>query len=56
MQEGFPESPKGSVLNSRILWSFSAGYHLTGKAEYLRWLKEHLIYLEKFIDRSLGVY
>jgi cellobiose epimerase len=30
-----PASPKGSVLNARILWSFSAAYNLTGKKEYL---------------------
>ena len=29
-----PGSPKGSVLNARILWSFSAAYNLTNKKEY----------------------
>ena len=31
-----PNSPKGSVLNARILWSFSAAYNLTCKKEYLQ--------------------
>ena len=26
----FHHAPKGSVLNSRILWTFSAAYNLTG--------------------------
>ena len=29
-------APKGSVLNSRILWTFSAAYRLTKKEEYLK--------------------
>ncbi|RYZ48135.1 MAG: N-acyl-D-glucosamine 2-epimerase, partial [Chitinophagaceae bacterium] len=31
----YEDAPKGSVLNSRILWSFSAAYNLTGNNEYL---------------------
>src|SRR6185437_14239998 len=29
----FQEAPKGSVLNSRILWAFSAAYNLTKNNE-----------------------
>ena len=29
-----PESPKGSILNSRILWTFSAAYRLTNNEAY----------------------
>ena len=31
----FQEAPKGSVLNSRILWTFSAAYNLTKNTGYL---------------------
>src|SRR5215510_4401920 len=41
----YPEAPKGSVLNSRILWSFSAGYNLTGKSEYLEMAARAFEYL-----------
>jgi len=45
-----PGSPKSSVLNARILWSFSSAYNLTGKQEYLqiadrayRYITDHII-------------
>jgi len=39
-------APKGSVLNSRILWTFSAAYHLTKRAfQYLA---------DYFIDKEFG--
>ena len=31
----FPMAPKGSVLNARILWSFSAAYHYTKNPDHL---------------------
>ena len=32
-----PNAPKGSVLNSRILWTFSAAYRFTGNnLKYVR--------------------
>lgn len=30
-----PESPRGGVLNARILWTFASAYRLTGRSEYL---------------------
>ena len=30
------QAPKGSVLNSRILWSFAAAYRHTGNSTYLQ--------------------
>jgi len=48
-------APKGSVLNSRILWSFSAACRLTGKKEYLSIADRAFDYfLENFIDKEYG--
>jgi cellobiose epimerase len=51
----YTDAPKGSVLNSRILWTFSAAYNHTGKEEYraiadraYRYLRDH------FIDQQYG--
>jgi hypothetical protein len=30
-----PRAPKGSVLNARILWTFSAAYNRNPRPEYL---------------------
>lgn len=50
-----PDAPKGSVLNSRILWSFSSAYNLTRKAEYLQFAQRAYSYLVKyFIDKEHG--
>ncbi len=50
-----PEAPKGSVLNSRILWSFSAAYDLTKKSEYLEVAERAFEYLNSyFIDQEYG--
>lgn len=50
-----PFAPKGAVLNTRILWSFSAAYRHTGKAEYLRIANRALDYLlDHFIDKKNG--
>jgi mannobiose 2-epimerase len=50
-----PEAPKGLVLNSRILWSFSAAYHETGQWIYLpvAW-KAYEYLLDHFMDRKYG--
>lgn len=51
----YPEAPKGSVLNSRILWSFSAAYRLTKKAPYLVFAQRAYRYLAlHFIDHIYG--
>lgn len=48
-------APKGSVLNSRILWSFSAAYNLTKKAEYLSAANRAYNYItDHFIDKEFG--
>jgi len=54
----YPESSKGLVLNSRILWTFSAAYRLTEKPDYLsmanrayRFISEHF-----WDDQFGGVY
>jgi mannobiose 2-epimerase len=50
-----PNSPKGSVLNARILWSFSAAYNLTGKKEYLEIADRACQYItDYFIDKNFG--
>jgi cellobiose epimerase len=49
------EAPKGSVLNARILWSFSAAYNLTGNETYLVFAVRAFDYIRKyFIDRENG--
>ena len=48
-------APKGSVLNSRILWTFSAAYTLTKREEYLRVAERAFQYLgEYFTDQQFG--
>ena len=50
-----PGSPKGSVLNARILWSFSAAFNLTGKPEYLAIADRAYQYLAgHIIDKDYG--
>lgn len=49
------DAPKGSVLNSRILWSFSAAYNLTRTVGYLQMAQRAYAYLQKyFIDKEHG--
>ena len=51
----YPEAPKGSVLNSRILWTFSAAYNLTKKQEYLTVAARAFHYItEYFVDKKFG--
>lgn len=54
----YPEAPKGSVLNARILWSFSAAYNLTQNPTYLKLAKQSFAYIDAFfIDKIYsGVY
>ncbi|MEO8111395.1 MAG: AGE family epimerase/isomerase, partial [Ginsengibacter sp.] len=51
----YPDAPKGSVLNSRILWSFSAAYNLTNNYDYLQTAARSSQYiLDHFIDSVNG--
>ena len=52
------DAPKGSVLNARILWSFSSAYNLTGKKEYLKIADRAYRYIgDHVIDKNYeGVY
>lgn len=48
-------APKGSVLNSRILWSFSAAYRQTGNRTYLQLADRAYRYIsDYFIDGEWG--
>ena len=49
------EAEKGSILNARILWSFSAAYRVLKKPEYLKmatYAKDYFI--EHFLDQEYG--
>ncbi len=50
-----PDTPRGGVLNARILWSFSAAYHAFGEADYKR-LADYArrYFLDTFIDKRFG--
>jgi mannobiose 2-epimerase len=51
----YPDAPKGSVLNSRILWTFSSAYILTSNKEYLKIAERAFDYLTAhFIDKEFG--
>jgi mannobiose 2-epimerase len=51
----FHEAPKGSVLNSRILWTFSAAYNLTARGDYLHVAERAFQYIiTHFIDKKNG--
>ncbi|MEO7216422.1 AGE family epimerase/isomerase [Mucilaginibacter sp.] len=53
--EVIPGSPKGSVLNARILWSFSAAYNQTQNALYLGVATIAYLYIiDHFIDDEHG--
>lgn len=48
-------APKGSVLNARILWSFSAAYNLRPDAESLQMAHRAYAYISRyFIDAEFG--
>lgn len=49
------QTPKGSVLNSRILWSFAAAYRHTGNSTYLQLADRAYNYISRyFIDAEWG--
>ncbi len=49
------KAPKGSVLNARILWSFSAAYNLRKDTEYLKYAERAYAYITAyFIDKEYG--
>jgi mannobiose 2-epimerase len=51
----FANAPKGAVLNSRILWTFSAAYNLTRDAAYLRLAERAYSYIKDyFLDLEYG--
>ena len=53
--EVIPGAVKGSVLNARILWTFSAAYNLTKSPEYLQLAERSLNYIKKyFVDYQYG--
>lgn len=46
---------KGAILNSRILWTFSAAYRLLGKPEYKQMAERAFNYIKEFfIDKKYG--
>ena len=48
-------APKGAVLNSRILWTFSAAYIATRNKEYLELADRAFDYISKyFVDKEYG--
>ncbi|MDP4261229.1 MAG: AGE family epimerase/isomerase [Bacteroidota bacterium] len=50
-----PHAPKGVVLNSRILWTFSAAYLRDKRQEYLAMASRAYRYIvDHFIDRKYG--
>lgn len=49
------EAPKGSVLNARILWTFSAAYNQIRNPEYLQLAKRSFDYFKAyFMDQEYG--
>lgn len=51
----FKQAPKGSVLNSRILWTFSAAYNFTKNENYLATAQKAFEYFrDHFIDKEFG--
>lgn len=50
-----PQAPKGSVLNARILWTFSAAFRLTEEPTYFETANRAYKYLtDYFIDQQYG--
>jgi mannobiose 2-epimerase len=51
------DAPKGLVLNSRILWTFSAAYNMTNRSMYLKTADRAYEYLTaNFLDKQNGGY
>ncbi|MFA6401395.1 MAG: AGE family epimerase/isomerase [Salinivirgaceae bacterium] len=50
-----PTAPKGSVLNARILWTFSSAYRIFKNPEYFEMANRAYHYiLQHFIDKKYG--
>ncbi|GGK87843.1 AGE family epimerase/isomerase [Rufibacter glacialis] len=50
-----PQAPKGSILNARILWTFSAAFKQTGQKTYLEMATRAFEYmLSSFLDSAHG--
>ena len=51
----YAQAPKGSVLNARILWAFSAAYRTTNNKAYLKMAQRAYAYIQDyFIDKEYG--
>ncbi len=51
----YNDAPKGAVLNSRILWTFSAAYNLTREPVYLNLAARAFQYIQDYIvDKEYG--
>ncbi len=51
----YPQAPKGSVLNCRILWAFSSAYRLLNRPVYLETAQRAYDFFDQhFIDRHQG--
>jgi mannobiose 2-epimerase len=49
------DAPKGSVVNTRILWTFASAYRVTKKPEYLKTAERAYHYIiHHFIDKNYG--
>lgn len=49
------KAPKGSVLNSRILWTFSAAYNVSKNVQYLQMAERAYKYINRyFVDKDYG--
>jgi len=50
-----PDSPKGAILNARILWTFASAYRLYGNPEYLETaLRARDEVIDRFYDEENG--
>src|SRR5690625_5089773 len=50
-----PSAPKGSILHSRILWTFAAAYRALGDEEYLMAASHAALFLRRrFVDERYG--
>ena len=51
-----PDASKGAVLNARILWTFSAAFHVTNDESHLALATRAFQYLgERFVDKQSGL-
>lgn len=51
----YADSPRGCILNARILWTFSAAARLTGSKEYEQAAdRQYRYFVDHFIDRQYG--